>query len=343
MDFFTTRYINELIKKDYFNFIRKYYSDIFVNPNKYIKLTEYKISEYLWWWYVKLLNSWTTSIQLWLLRLWVKSWDEIILPANTYSATAIAITNIWAIPIFADINLDTFTIDYKDILKKITKKTKVIIPVHLYWYNCDMNNIKKIANKYNLKILEDSSHAFWWEYFWKKLWTLWDVWAFSCHLTKNFWTFWNWGIFFTKNKDIFNELEKYIFPDINNKEILKSWRTPANILAMDSIVLLLKLKYIDKIIEKNLDLYFTYLTKYKNEWFIFPKLDLDNHKLHIRNFVGLSKNRDYYIKNWLWKQYYNINLSTNWIFGNRLYLLENTKTFFNENLAINFYFWKKDI
>lgn len=343
MDFFTTRYINELIKKEYLDFIQKYYSDIFSNPNKYIELTENKISQYLWWWYVKLLNSWTTSLQLWLLSLWVKAWDEIILPANTYSATAIAITNIWAIPVFADINLDNFTIDYKDIEKKITKKTKAIIPVHLYWYNCDMNNIIDLSNKYNLKILEDSSHAFGWEYFWQKLWTLWDVWAFSCHLTKNFWTFWNGWIFYTKNKEIFNKLEKYIFPDFKDKEILNSWRTPANMLAMDSIVLLLKLKYIDKIIEKNSDLYSIYLEKYKNNWFIFPKLDLDNHKLHIRNFVILSQNREEYINNWLWKQYYDIDLSTNWIFWNNIDILQNTEKFFRGNLAINFYFWKKDI
>jgi dTDP-4-amino-4,6-dideoxygalactose transaminase len=54
------------------------------------------------------------------------------LPANTYSATAIAITNIGAIPVFADINLDNFTIDIWDIESKITSRTKAIIPVHLY-------------------------------------------------------------------------------------------------------------------------------------------------------------------------------------------------------------------
>lgn len=338
MDFFTTKYINELIKNDYLNFINKYYNDIFSNPNKYVELTESKISSYLWWGYVKLLNSWTTSIQLWLLTSWVKPWDEVILPANTYSATAIAITNIWAIPVFADINLDNYTIDYKDIEIKITKKTKAIIPVHLYWYNSDMNNILNIAKKYNLKIIEDASHAFWWEYFWKKLWTIWDIWAFSCHLTKNFWTFWNGWIFYTKDIEIFNKLNNYIFPDVQNKEVLKSLRTPANMLAMDAIVLLLKLKYIDWVIESNLNLYNRYCEEYNNKWFIFPKLDLLNNKLHIRNLVVLSEQREKFIDDWFWKIYYNYNLAESWIFSDKIYL-EKTNIFFKKNIALNFYFW----
>ena len=84
----------------------------------------------------------------------------MILPANTYSATAIAITNIGAIPVFADINLDDFTLDAKDVETKITPKTKVIIPVHLYGYNANMNALSDVATRHHLHILEDASHAF---------------------------------------------------------------------------------------------------------------------------------------------------------------------------------------
>lgn len=330
-----------MIKKDYLSFVNKYYNDILSNPNKYISLVEEKIAKYLWWWYVKLLNSWTSSIQLWLILLWVNKWDEVILPSNTYSATAIAVTNIWAIPVFCDINLDNFTLDIIDLEKKITSKTKVIIPVHIYWYSCYMNEIMGISKKYWIKVLEDASHAFWGEYEWKKLWTFWDIWAFSCHLSKNFWTFWNWWIFFTKDKEIYNKLNNYILPDIQNKEVLKSLRTPANIWVMDSIVLLLKLKYIDKIIESNISLYKKYLEDYKNTDLIFPKLDLDKNRLHIRNCTVLSKNREKYIEQWLWKQYYDINLSQNEIFWKLIKWeqLKNTDYFFDKNFSLNFYFW----
>jgi hypothetical protein len=66
-------------------------------------------------------------------------------------------------------------------------------------------------------------------------------------------------------------------------------------LAMDAIILLIKLKYIDKIIDNNLELYNNFLNNYKNEDFLFPKLDLENNKLHIRNFIVLSEKREDYI------------------------------------------------
>jgi dTDP-4-amino-4,6-dideoxygalactose transaminase len=234
--------------------------------------------------------------------------------------------------------LDNFTIDIWDIESKITSRTKAIIPVHLYWYSCYMKEILELAEKYWLKIVEDASHAFWWEHKWKKLWTFWDVWVFSCHLSKNFWTFWNGGIFYTKDKDLYDKLSNYIFPDTQDKKVLDSWRTPADIWPLDAIVLLLKLKYIDKIIGSNIELYNKVKNKYKDKWFVFPKLDLENNKLHIRNFVVLSKNnRSRYINLWLWKQYYDTNLAKNWIFWDDINL-ENTKKFFRENLALNFYF-----
>ena len=323
MDFFTTKHINELIKEEY------------------ISIVENNISEYLWWWYVKLLNSWTTALQFWLLALWVSKGDEVILPANTYSATAIAITNIWAIPVFADINLDNFTIDYKDLENKITSNTKVIIPVHLYGYNCEMNEIQDVAKKYWIKVLEDASHAFGWEYFWEKLGTIWDIWAFSCHNSKNYWTFWNGWIFYTKDKILFEKINNYIYPDIQSIEVLKSLRTPANIWVMEALVLLFKLKYIDKVVDYNIDLYNSYLSLYNKEDFIFPKLDFKKHRLHIRNFTVLSKSRKKYIENWLWKQYYEINLQKHLAFKNNNTLLKNTNYFFDNNLSLNFYFWIK--
>lgn len=331
-----------MIKDEYISFIYKNYTDILWNPNKYISMVEDKISIYLWWWYVKLLNSWTTALQFWLLALWVKPWDEVILPANTYSATAISITNIGAIPVFADINLDNFTIDFINIEKKITPKTKVIIPVHLYGYSCYMDEIIKISDTYWVRILEDASHAFWWEYKWKKIWTIWDIWAFSCHHSKNFWTLWNGGIFYTKDKELYDKIQNYIYPDNKNIEVLKSLRTPANIWVMESLVLLFKLKYIDKIIESNLNLYNKLLEENKNKWFVFPKLDLINNKLHIRNFTCLSLSRKNYINKWLWKVYYDIDLSESIVFKNisKTDDLKNTKYFFENCFSFNFYFWK---
>lgn len=322
------------------NFIERYYSDIFENPSRYIEMTEKAIAEYLWWGHVRLVNSGTTAIQLGLLSVGVQPWDEVILPANTYSATAIAITNIGAIPVFADITLRNFTIDSRDIQNKITKKTKAIIPVHLYGYNCAMDEILAIAKQHNLKVIEDASHAFWWEYHGKKLGTLGDVWAFSAHMTKNFWTFGNGGIFFTKDTHIIERLDAYMFPDRQTKEVLRSWRTPANMLAMDAVVLFLKLKHIRTIIDYNRALFLQMKKEFQESDFLFPEINEEN-SLHIRNFTVLSPQRDQYIEQWLGKQYYQYALHQGDIFSEKIQKLPNTEKFFQENLSLNFYFWKQ--
>ena len=85
--------------------------------------------------------------------------SEIIVPARSFFASASCIVNTGYIPVFADVNLLTQNILIDDIKKKITKKTKAIICVHLAGLPCDMNSIKKLANKKKIKIIEDCSQA----------------------------------------------------------------------------------------------------------------------------------------------------------------------------------------
>lgn len=84
--------------------------------------------------------------------------DEVIVPAYTYIATAIAVLATGAIPIIADIN-ETLTLDPKDFEAKITPRTKAVIPVHIMGFPCDMDEIMRIANEHNIFVLEDSCQA----------------------------------------------------------------------------------------------------------------------------------------------------------------------------------------
>lgn len=95
-----------------------------------------------------------------LLALDIKAGDEVITTPFTYIATAEAITQIGAKPVFADIKLDTFNIDPQEIEKKITPKTKAIILVHLFGQACEMDEIMAIAKKHNIKVVEDTAQAF---------------------------------------------------------------------------------------------------------------------------------------------------------------------------------------
>lgn len=104
-------------------------------------------------------NSGTSALHLALVVAGVKRGDEVICPAQTFVATAMAILFVGAIPVFADINYDTGNIDPLSIRERLTKKTKAIIPVHWAGYPCDLDEINLIAKEYGLTVIEDAAHA----------------------------------------------------------------------------------------------------------------------------------------------------------------------------------------
>lgn len=101
----------------------------------------------------------TVALHLPLLALGLKEGDEVIVPTFTYIATANAVRYCGATPVFVDCLPNTWNIDPKDVEKKITCKTKGIIPVHLYGNPCDMDAIMDIARKHNLFVLEDAAEC----------------------------------------------------------------------------------------------------------------------------------------------------------------------------------------
>lgn len=85
--------------------------------------------------------------------------DEVIIPATTFIATALAVTYVGAVPIFVEVDPGVYTIDCNRIEEKITERTKAIIAVHLYGHPCDMDQIHEIAERHGLKVIEDAAQA----------------------------------------------------------------------------------------------------------------------------------------------------------------------------------------
>lgn len=104
-------------------------------------------------------NSGTSALHLALIASGVKQNDEVLLPSTTFISTANAVSYVGATPVFVDIDRDTYQISIDDIEKNITKKTKAIIPVHLYGNCPDLDKIAKISEIYNLKIIQDTAEA----------------------------------------------------------------------------------------------------------------------------------------------------------------------------------------
>lgn len=105
-------------------------------------------------------NSGTTTLHTALAAFGVGYGDEVILPALTVISCMNAVLYCNAIPVFADVNPDTFLLDPEDVRRKITPRTKAIMPVHLYGQVCDMTEIMAIAREYNLKVVEDCAQCY---------------------------------------------------------------------------------------------------------------------------------------------------------------------------------------
>ncbi len=189
------KYITDCIKSSWIS-----------SHGKYIKMFEENFAKYLGINYATTCSSGTTALHLALLSLGVGCGDEVICPSFTYIATANSILYVGAKPVFVDCEPDTWNLDPQKIEKLITKKTKAIIPVHLYGHSCDMDPILKIAKKYDLYVIEDAAEALGSKYKGIKCGNFGDVSIFSFYGNKTI-TTGEGGMVVTNNKKLLKKIE----------------------------------------------------------------------------------------------------------------------------------------
>jgi perosamine synthetase len=129
-------------------------------------------------------NSGTAALHLALEAIGIREDDEVILPTMTFTATAEVVAYFKAKPVLVDCEADTLNIDAAQIERKITPKTRAIIPVHIAGLPCDMPRIMNIAQKHHLKVIEDAAHALPASHQNKMIGTIGDITCFSCYATK---------------------------------------------------------------------------------------------------------------------------------------------------------------
>lgn len=226
--------------------------------------------------------------------------DEIIVSSHTYIASILAITENRCIPIMVEPDERTFLIDPDQIEKKITNKTKAIMPVHLYGQICDMDKINLIAKDYNLKVIEDSAQSHGAYFKNKRAGNLGNASGFSFYPGKNLGALGDGGIITTNEKKLaevvrsisnYGSKEKYV----NNYKGLNS--------RLDEIqagILRIKLKELDTDNTKRQKIAASYLEEINNPKIILP-LSPKNIKSHVWHlFVIRTKNRKR-LKNYLLK------------------------------------------
>jgi len=241
-------------------------------------------------------SSGTDAILLALMALDIKPGDEVITTTYSFFATAGCISRLNAIPVFVDIDPESYNIDPALIEEKITEKTKAIIPVHLYGQMADMDAINHIAKKHNLRIIEDAAQAIGSEYKdGHRAGSMGDIGCFSFFPSKNLGGFGDGGLITTNDGTL---IDKMIYlrnhgahPKYYHKMIGGNFRLDA----LQAAVLNVKLKYLDGWTEgrqKNAEYYDAGLASRKLTHHIIPPKRLEGYRHIFNQYILRTEKRD---------------------------------------------------
>ena len=244
-------------------------------------------------------GSGTDALYISLKALNIKNGDEVITAANTAIPTISAIVNSGAKPKLVDVGED-YLIDPSKIEKQINKKTKAIIPVHLYGQSCDMDKIKKIAIKHNLKIIEDCAQAQGAKYKNKFVGNFGDFGCFSFYPTKILGTYGDGGFIVARNLKDYEKIKRLRFYGIetSNKRSIYYNKYYANENGLNSrldeiqcSILNIKIKYVNNYISQRKRLANLYLKYLKETNLKLPKPNKNNyHVYHLFTVRHLKRN-----------------------------------------------------
>lgn len=189
------KYINNCIK-----------SNIISSKGEYITLFEKKFAEYIGVKYATTFSNGTCAIHLAIALLGIGYGDEVILPTLTFIASANSVVNNGATPVFVDVGYD-WQINPDETRKKITKKTKAIMAVHLYGFPCNLDELKRICKEHKLYLVEDCAEALGSKYKGKYLGNFGDLATFSFYGNKTI-TTGEGGMLVTNNYKFFDKAKK---------------------------------------------------------------------------------------------------------------------------------------
>lgn len=219
-----------------------------------------------------------------------KDGDEVIVPANTYIATILAITQAGLTPVLVEPKLDSYNIDPALIEQKINSQTRIILTVHLYGYVSNITQLADIAKRHNLKLIDDAAQAHGTTYEGRRTGSLTDATAFSFYPTKNLGALGDAGAVTTNDSELeravraianYGSKEKYVnqYKGINSR-----------LDEMQAAILSAKLPFLDEDTTERQCIARFYLENIKNEKVILPHfLKLENHAFHL--FVVRVENR----------------------------------------------------
>lgn len=202
--------------------------------------------------------------------LGVKAGDEVIVPSNTYIATALAVTYVGATPVFVEPDIRTFNINPTKIEASITDKTKAIMPVHLYGQACDMDPIMEIAKRHNLYVVEDCAQAHGAKYKGKVIGSFGNAAGFSFYPGKNLGALGDAGATVTDDKELAGKIRALgnYGSDYKYHHVLQGNNSRLD--EMQAAFLSAKLPHLDKVNEERRRIADKYLKEINNPEVVLP-------------------------------------------------------------------------
>jgi len=285
------------LKRQYYSIkdeIDQAISDVIQNSafigGKFVKSFEENFRKYIGARHCVGVGNGTDALYTALKAFGVSQGDEVITVANTFIATAEAITLTGAKVTFVDCNNETYNIDVDQIEQSITGKTKAIITVHLYGQPADMEKIKYIAKKYDLYVVEDASQAHSAEYKGQRIGTIGDMACFSFFPGKNLGAYGDGGAILTDNDEFAKKVRMFANHGRIEKYNHEFEGTNSRLDGIQAAILNVKLKYLDKWIDRRRRVAEMY-NKALKDIVITPNVMSDvKHVYHL--YVIRIKNRD---------------------------------------------------
>lgn len=228
----------------------------------------------------------------------MKKGDEIIVPANTYIASILAISDNGLVPVLVEPELNTYNIDIYKIEEKITAKTKGILIVHLYGRVVWSEKLQEIASKYNLKIIEDNAQAIGAEWNGTKTGNLGDAAGYSFYPGKNLGALGDAGTVTTKDDELAKTIRALANYGSNVKYINIYQGLNSRLDEIQAAVLDVKLKYIDVENQRRREIAARYIAEIKNPGIILPENPQDD-KEHVWHLFVVRTNEREKLQNYL--------------------------------------------
>lgn len=283
--FATFEYMHEKIRTEVLQKFEEVYDKGWFIQGNECELFEKEFAAYCGTQYCVGCGTGLDAIYLILKAMGIGEGDEVIVPSNTFIATALAVTYTGAVPIFVEPDMETYNICGKGIEELITDRTKAIIAVHLYGQFAQMDEIVEIAKKYNLKVVEDSAQAHGATFYRKKAGSYGDAAAFSFYPGKNLGALGDAGAIVTNNKELAEKVRALGNYGSDRKYHHIYQGTNSRLDEVQAAILRIKLKYLDEFNEDRIRIANRYLNEINNSKIILPKIG--NERKHVWHIFAI--------------------------------------------------------